>query len=107
MTSFQKDLAAGGTNPLSPQGRAKAAKFADLKIDPIVQMPTRDGQFIGPQSEYYRRYGTKGKPPPELPIVGTQAQYDALPAGVDYIDLRDGKGKTKGGGSGNATGGFQ
>lgn len=107
MTSFQKDLVAGNIDPKSPEGVAMARRKAELAVDPTVQMPTRDGQFIGPLSEYYRRYGTGGKPPPQLPRVGTQAQYDALPAGVDYIDLRDGKGKTKGGGSGNATGGFQ
>jgi hypothetical protein len=66
-----------------------------LKIDPIVEMETPDqGKFVGPQSEYYRRYGT-GASPNKLPPVATKAQYDALPPGAPYLDMRDGKPKRK------------
>lgn len=37
--------------------------------------------------------------------IGSRAEYDALPAGSEYI-APDGSVKRKGGGSGNATGGF-
>jgi len=73
LTGFQKDLAAAGIDPQSEQGVAKARQYAELKVDPIVQMPTPNGgQFIGKQSEYYRMFGG-GAPPPEvkrLPRVG-------------------------------------
>jgi hypothetical protein len=73
MTAFQKDLVAANVDPSSPEGRSKAAQFVQLKIDPIVEMQTPDqGKFIGPQSEYYRRYGT-GAPAPQrkaLPQIG-------------------------------------
>jgi hypothetical protein len=72
-TSFQKDLAAAGIDPASPEGIAKARQYAELKTDPIVQMPTPSGgQFIGKQSTYYQMFGG-GAPPPTvkaLPRVG-------------------------------------
>lgn len=110
LTAYQKDLAAGGTDPFSPEGKAKSAKFADLKIDPIVQMPTpTGGQFIGRQSEYYRMFGggESVAQPAKMPTPFTKQQYDALPPGTEYFDPRDNKVKRKGGGSGNATGNFQ
>jgi len=58
MTGFQKDLMAAGIDPNSEEGRAKASEYVSLKTDPIVQMETPShGEFIGRQSEYYRRYG--------------------------------------------------
>lgn len=73
MTGFQKDLRAAGIDPNSEEGLAKARQFAELKTDPIVQMPTpTGGQFIGKQSEYYRLFGD-GAPPPKVkqpPKVG-------------------------------------
>lgn len=69
LTSFQKDLAAAGIDPQSEQGVAKARQYAELKVDPIVQMPTpTGGQFIGKQSEYYRMFGD-GAPPPTVKAV--------------------------------------
>jgi len=64
MTGFQKDLMAAGIDPNSEEGRAKATEYVSLKTDPIVQMETPShGEFIGRQSEYYRRYGG-GAPAP-------------------------------------------
>lgn len=111
MTSFQKDLQAANIDPKSPEGVSLARKKVELAIDPIVEMETPDrGKFVGPQSEYYRRYGggTGNAPAPnKLPSPLTKQQYDALPPGTEYFDPRDNKVKRKGGGSGNATGNFQ
>lgn len=69
LTGFQKDLAAAGIDPQSAEGVAKAKQYAELKVDPIVQMPTpTGGQFIGKQSEYYRMFGD-GAPPPTVKSV--------------------------------------
>lgn len=72
-TSFQKDLAAGGIDPNSEEGRRKARQFAELKIDPIVEMETpTGGKFVGRESVYFSLYGGGAeKPTPkELPKVG-------------------------------------
>ena len=73
VTSFQKDLKAAGIDPQSPEGVAKAREYVDLKIDPIVEMPTpTGGTFVGRQSEYYRLFGG-GAPAPTpkgIPSVG-------------------------------------
>lgn len=106
MTSFQKDLQAAGIDPNSPEGKAKASQFVQLKVDPIVEMETPDrGKFVGPQSEYYRRYGS-GAPAPQpkaLPKVGEVRGGFRFNGGdpgnkANWIKV--------GGGSGNATGGF-
>lgn len=101
MTSFQKDLQAANIDPKSPEGVSLARKKVELAIDPIVEMETPDrGKFVGPQSEYYRRYGggTGNAPAPnKLPSPLTKQQYDALPPGTEYFDPRDNKVKRKGG----------
>ena len=96
MTSFQKDLVAANIDPKSPEGVAMAAKFAQLKIDPLVEQETPGGgKFVGQQSEYYRRYGGGAPAPSKMQTISTAAQYEALPPGVEFIDVRDGKHKRK------------
>ena len=113
MTSFQKDLIAANIDPKGPEGVAMARRKAELAVDPIVQMPTPSGgQFIGPQSRYYEMFGGGAPAPSKVQTIATAAQYEALPPGAEFIDVRDGKHKrkpasAKGGGSGNATGNFQ
>ena len=73
LTSFQKDLAAGGVDPNSEEGRRKARQYADLKVDPIVEMETPSGgKFVGRESVYFSLYGSDAeKPQPKaLPKVG-------------------------------------
>lgn len=105
LTSFQKDLVAEGTNPNSPEGKRKSAAFVNLKIDPIVEMDTPQGvKFIGPQSEYYRRYGDNAPQPSEIAPVeaiqmlltgqGTEAQFDAIfgkGTAAQYLKLKGGQ----------------
>ncbi len=87
LTGFQKDLAAAGIDPASEQGRTLAKDFVRNKVDPIVTMdkPNNTGTFIGPMSEYQRRYGEAPVGAQRLPTIATQAQYDALPPGSRYI----------------------
>jgi len=108
LTAFQKNLVAAKIDPNSPEGIRKSAQFVELQIDPLVEMETpNQGKFIGRQSEYYRRYGTNAQQPSKLPSPLTKQQYDDLPPETQYFDSRDNSVKRKGGGSGNATGGFQ
>jgi len=73
LTSFQKDLAAGGIDVNSDEGREKARQYAELKIDPIVEMetPTRE-KFVGRESVYFSQYGGGAEKPQvkALPKVG-------------------------------------
>ncbi len=86
LTGFQKDLAAAGIDPTSDEGKTLARDFVRNKVDPIVTMTTPSGtQFIGPMSEYQRRYGQTAAPAERLPTIATQAQYDALPSGARFI----------------------
>lgn len=106
MTGFQKDLAAAGIDPNSPEGRAKASEYVALKTDPIVQMPTpTGGQFIGRQSEYYRMFGgdAPAPQPKALPKVGEVRGGFRFNGGDPGNKANWSK---AGGGSGNATGGF-
>jgi hypothetical protein len=58
-TTFQKDLAAAGIDPESPEGIRQSRAFVQNRTDPIVTMETpRGGQFTGPLSEFQRRYGS-------------------------------------------------
>jgi len=73
LTAFQKNQRAAGVNPKSPEGIAQAEQFLNLQIDPIVEMVTPDNvKFVGPRSEYFRRYGTNAQEPvvKALPAVG-------------------------------------
>jgi hypothetical protein len=64
LTEFQKNQVAAGINPKSPQGIAQSQQFLELKIDPIVEMVTPDNvKFVGPRSEYFRRYGPNAQEP--------------------------------------------
>lgn len=107
LTSFQKNLTAAGIDPNSEQGRGMAMQFAQRQADPIVEMQTPSGgRFVGPYSLYVDKYGANGAQPSPVSNVTSKAQYDALPAGATYV-APDGSVRTKGGGSGNATGGFR
>lgn len=66
LTSFQKDLRAANINPQSEEGVEKSRQFLELKIDPIVEMPTpQGGKFVGQRSKYYEMFG-KGAPTPRI-----------------------------------------
>ena len=73
LTSFQKDLAAGGIDVNSEEGRQKARQYAELKIDPIVEMETPNGEkFVGRESVYFSQYGVGAEKPQikAVPKVG-------------------------------------
>ena len=73
LTSFQKDMAAGGIDVNSEEGRKKARQYAELKIDPIVEMETPSGEkFVGRESVYFSQYGGNAEKPKvkALPKVG-------------------------------------
>lgn len=94
-TSFQRDLASSGIDPNSPLG-LNLQKNRVLNIsDPIVQMQTPTGKmFVGPRSEYTKRYGGVPTNSAELPSPTTKAAYDALPSGAQFI-APDGTVRTK------------
>jgi hypothetical protein len=73
LTAFQKNQRAAGVDPASPEGIAQSQQYLQLQIDPIVEMVTPDNvKFVGPRSEYFRRYGTNAQEPvvKALPAVG-------------------------------------
>jgi len=94
-TSFQRDLASGGIDPNSPEGQQLQQSYILNRADPIVQMQTPTGKmFVGPRSEYTRRYGGVPTQGSELPLVTTPEQLQALPSGAKFI-APDGKEWTK------------
>jgi hypothetical protein len=85
-TTFQKDLVAAGIDPESPEGKQLSQQFVKNRADPIVEMETRSGgRFVGPRSEYIKRYASEPTNAVRLPIVSNQQQYDNLPPG-NYLD---------------------
>ena len=108
LTAFQKDLKAGGTDPESEEGRKKARQFAELKIDPLVEMETPSGgKFVGRESVYFSLYGINAeKPQPKaLPKVGdVRGGYQFT--GGDPADKANWV-KVKGGQTGTPSGTFQ
>lgn len=86
LTSFQKDLEASGIDPQSDQGKQLARQYVQNRVDPIVTMETPSGaQFIGPMSEYQKRYGAAPQGAQRLPVVATKEQYDAVPSGSRFL----------------------
>jgi len=87
LTSFQKDLAAAGIDPKSPEGIRQSRAFVQNRTDPIVTMETPSGgQFVGPMSEYQKRYGTAPDGAARLQTISNAAQYEALPSGSQFLD---------------------
>ena len=110
-TSYEKALMAANIDPASEEGQNMLRKKAQLEIDPIVQMETpTHGQFIGPQSEYYKRYGGNAPEPKkkELPQVG-EVRSGRVYIGGDPGDQRNWPAAKsgQGGGVGNGTSGFR
>lgn len=107
LTGFQKDLAAAGIDPASEEGRAKSSEYVKLKIDPIVEMETPNkGKFVGPQSEYYRRYGSNAP----APTVKAMPRPGERRGGYEYIGgdpANKANWRKVGDGGGNASGGFR
>lgn len=102
LTAFQKDLVAAGVDPKSPKGLALSESYVANKADPLVEIETPNGgKFVGPRSEYFRRYGGNAPAPNTIPAPATKADYDALPPGTQYR-APDGSLKVKGGQTGNA-----
>jgi hypothetical protein len=86
LTSFQKDLVASGVDPKSDEGREFSKRYVQNRADPIVTMETPTGaQFIGPMSEYQRRYGQQPPATSKLPVLKNKAEYDALPSGAQFV----------------------
>lgn len=97
MTAFQKNLVAAGIDPKSPRGIMLSENFAINQADPLVEIETpTGGKFVGPRSEYFRRYGENAPTPSSVPAPKSQIEYDALPAGTQYR-APDGTLKVKGG----------
>jgi len=97
LTAFQKNLVAANIDPKSPRGIALAENFAVNQADPLVEIETPNNtKFVGPRSEYFRRYGENAPQPRTIPSPKSAAERDALPAGTQYY-APDGSLKTKGG----------
>lgn len=108
-TAFQKNLAAAGIDPNSDRGRQLAEQFAVNQADPLVEVETPNGgKFVGPRSEYFRRYGANAPAPSTIPAPKSQEEYNALPPGTQYR-APDGSLKVKGGQTGATapSGGFR
>ena len=86
MTAFQKDLEAAGIPRNSQRGRELAEAYAVNRADPLVEMETPTGViFKGPRSEYFRRFGPNADAPKILPTPKSQAEFDALPPGSEFV----------------------
>jgi hypothetical protein len=97
LTAFQKNLVAANIDPKSPRGIALAENFAVNQADPLVEIMTPNNtKFVGPRSEYFRRYGENAPQPNIIPSPKSAEERDALPAGTQYY-APDGSLKTKGG----------
>jgi hypothetical protein len=97
LTAFQKNLIAAKIPIDSPRGIALAENFAVNQADPLVEIMTPNNtKFVGPRSEYFRRYGENAPQPRTIPSPKSAAERDALPAGTQYY-APDGSLKTKGG----------
>lgn len=102
LTSFQKNLVAAGIDPNSERGRTLSQQFAVNQADPLVEIETPNGgKFVGPRSEYFRRFGGEAPPPKTIPAPTSKEAYDALAPGTQYR-APDGSLKVKGGQTGAA-----
>lgn len=105
LTAFQKNLAAAGIDPNSDRGRQLSEQFAVNQADPLVEVETPNGgKFVGPRSEYFRRYGANAPASSRIPAPKSQEEYNALPPGTQYR-APDGSLKIKGGQTGAAPSG--
>lgn len=114
LTAFQKNLKAANIDVNSPRGIALAEAFAVNQADPLVEIMTPNNtKFVGPRSEYFRRYGENAPAPSEVAPVeaiqmlltgqGTEAEFDAIfgkGKAAEYLKLKGVSGS-------NATGNFQ
>jgi hypothetical protein len=97
MTSFQKNLVAAGIDPNSERGLKLSEDFAINQADPLVEMETpNNGKFVGPRSEYFRRYGTNApEPTPRSPTVSAKprvfSNVSVLPTDLQPGDVVNGK----------------
>jgi hypothetical protein len=108
LTSFQKDLEAGGIPRNSPEGIEKARQYAELKIDPIVEMETPSGgKFVGRESAYFNLYGGGAEKPQikAVPKVG-EVRNGYKFTGGDPADKSNWV-KSEGGQTGAPSGGFR
>ncbi len=102
LTAFAKDLKQANIDPNSPEGLRLYRQYIENRADPIVEVPTPGGgEFVGPRSEYFRRFGG-GAPSPDIPAPKTKQEYDALPPGTEFIDP-NGTRRTKPGGQTGAS----
>jgi hypothetical protein len=105
LTAFQKNQRAAGVDPMSEKGMAQSEQYLQLQIDPIVEMVTPDNvKFVGPRSEYFRRYGEKAVEPKKMVPAeaismlltgeGTAAEFDAIfgkGKAAEYLKIRGGQ----------------
>lgn len=97
LTAFQKSLVAANIPIDSPRGIELSENFVVNQADPLVEIETPNNtKFVGPRSEYFRRYGPSAPQPKTIPSPKSAAERDALPAGTQYY-APDGSLKTKGG----------
>ena len=102
MTAFQKNLIAAGIDPRSQRGMQLSEQFATNQADPLVEIETPNGgKFVGPRSEYFRRFGGNAPAPNTIPSPKSLEEYNALPPGTQYR-APDGSLKVKGGQTGAA-----
>jgi len=105
LTAFQKNLLAAGIDPKSDRGVALSEQFAVNQADPLVEIETPNGgKFVGPRSEYFRRFGGNAPAPKTIPSPTSKAEYDALAPGTEYR-APDGSVKVKGGQTGTSPSG--
>lgn len=102
LTSFQKSLVAANIDPNSERGRKLSEQFVMNQADPLVEIETPNGgKFVGPRSEYFRRFGGGASEPGKIPSPISKEAYDALAPGTEYR-APDGSLKRKGGQTGAA-----
>lgn len=75
MTSFQRDLAAGGIDPKSPEGIERSRQYAENRADPwmeteVVNSSGQTVMFRGPKSVYIKTYGVNPPANNNAPKVG-------------------------------------
>lgn len=88
-------------------GKGAADQYLRNIGDPMISIPLPGNRiYSGPRSGLGNAMGNVTAPAGDIPTVGDQASYDAVPAGGQYRDP-SGHIRTKGGGAGNGVGGFR
>jgi len=113
-SEFVRTLKMAGIDPASPEAQQLARQRATTMASPAPQMigsPETGYRWVTPPPMTSAGWPQPGeaRPPAQSggpPTVSDEAGYNALPPGTQYRDPQ-GTIRTKGGGGGNATGGFR